>query len=378
MRSDPLSPALLKDFEKNYDPDREAKAEQSRGEFLEAFPIVRLNRLKLNDYVIGLKRPTFCDRVEVRTRPWAVIQGSTAIKFGIYFGATKSDATKEYRFASKFGNDTTSAFRGVRSALVDLVNLGRDEGLDFSAIDANPLSQMFKAKILSLYFPERFINACSADHLKMIGQTLGFEPNLPVSQYQHLIVQAKHGNGVTQGWSNPKFTAFLYRTIVRADAVAETTMHQPAKKAHRKVNFEDIQDQRDRIGKAAEEFAVRWEKQRLDGADLSDLIGAIEDRREQPGYGYDFMSHSGHGRPRYIEVKSVGKIRGEGYRFFLSENERSVSEATEYADDYFFYLVFFDGHGKPEHLTSVLAKKMYEHAEMLPASYTVRFNIERA
>jgi hypothetical protein len=131
MSSNPLSASLLKTFEKSYDPDREARAEQSRGEFLESFPIRRLNRLKMDDYVIGLQRPTFCDRVEVKTRPWAVIQGSTAIKFGIYFGATKSDSSKQYRFAKKFGDDTTTAFRAVRAALVSLVRLGNDEQLDF-------------------------------------------------------------------------------------------------------------------------------------------------------------------------------------------------------------------------------------------------------
>ena len=83
-----------------------------------------------------------------------------------------------------------------------------------------------------------------------------------------------------------------------------------------------------------------------------------------------------HGRPRYIEVKSVGKIRGDSYRFFLSENERSTSEAAEYGDDYFFYLVFFDGKGAPQHLKSILARKMYEHSEILPASYIVRFDIQ--
>lgn len=89
MKSDRLAKNLLRDFEKTYDHDREARALQSRGEFLAEFPIERLNRLKRDNYVIGLQKPTFCDRVEVRTRSWAVIQGSTAIKFGIYFGKKK-------------------------------------------------------------------------------------------------------------------------------------------------------------------------------------------------------------------------------------------------------------------------------------------------
>lgn len=377
MKADRLAKHLLRDFEKAYDLDREARAVQSRGEFLAAFPVDRLNRLKRDDYVIGLQKPTFCDRVEVRTRAWAVIQGATALKFGIYFGNKKGESTKRYHYSRKFGVDEASAFLAVRSALVNLVRLGGAEELDFLAIDANPLSQLFKAKILSLYFPERFINVCSDKHLVLIAKALGLADNLPVSQYQHLIIQVKKSNSLTRTWSNPKFTAFLYRTILRPEPVQYSTIRKPSKKAHRKVNFEDVQRERDRIGKAAEAFARKWEEDRLVGADLPDLVGAIVDCREHPGYGYDFISHSARNQPRYIEVKSVGKVAGEGYRFFLSDNERSISLNSEHADNYFFYLVFFDGQGHPASLKTVLAKKMYEDAEILPAAYTVRFTLEQ-
>ncbi|MBS7426184.1 DUF3883 domain-containing protein [Pseudomonas syringae] len=377
MTLNPLSAKKLNAFEKTYDASREAKAEQSRGEFLEAFPLTQLPRLKLKDYVIGLQSPTFCDHVEVKTRPWAVIQGSTAIKFGIYFGSTKTDATKEYRYSKKFGDDETGAFRAVRSALTDLIKLAVAVDLDFKSIDANPLSQMFKAKILSLYFPDRFINACSGEHLEMLGDALGFSPELPISQYQHLIVKAKHQNPLTSEWSNPKFTAFLYRTIVRADVEHEQSIQKPTNKKHRKVNFEDIQEERNRIGKAAEEYARKWEEQRLVGASLPNLVSLIEDRRDYPSYGYDFMSHTAEGKPRYIEVKSVGKARGESYRFFLSDNELATSKSLEHEDEYYFYLVFFDGKGTPRELKSVLAKNMYQEAEVTPASYTVRFDLKQ-
>lgn len=373
-----LTPSLLRIFAASYDSGRESAAEQSRGEFIEAFPIVKLNRLRLTDYVIGLQRPTFCDRVEVKTRPWAVIQGSTAIKFGIYFGATKADPAKEFRFAKRFGTDPDSAFRAVRSALVELVKLGAAVELDFKAIDANPLSQMFKAKILSLYFPEKFINACSGEHLAMIGAKLGVGVNLPISQYQHLVVEAKKGNATTRTWSNPKFTAFLYRTIVRLKPPPSSPIQKPSKKSHRKVNFEDIQNQRDRIGKAAEAFALKWEVQRLEGAGLSELVSLIEDRRDRPGYGYDFLSHSAYSQSRFIEVKAVAKVRGDSFRFFLSDNELTVSNTPEYQGEYYFYLVFFGSNREPQSLKSVLASKMYEHAEILPASYTVRFDLEDA
>lgn len=68
----------------------------------------------------------------------------------------------------------------------------------------------------------------------------------------------------------------------------------------------------------------------------------------------------------------------EGQRFFLSENECAFSCSVEHRDSYYFYLVSFDGKGEPESLQPVLAADIYTHAEITPASYTVRFDISHA
>lgn len=369
----------LQAFDVTYDTKHEDIAAQVRGEFLQKFPIISLPRMKRDDYVIGLQSPTFCAHVEAKTRPWANIQGATSNKFGIYFGKTKTDPKKIYRFTHKFGATSDEAFRSVKAALLALVRLGEASVLDFSKIDDNPLSQMFKAKILSLYFPDKFLNVCSAEHLEMLGGELGYADCRPISEYQHLLLEAKLSNAITRRWSNPKFMKFLYDVYVRAESTAANIVQKPRKKIPQKVNFEDISGQRDAIGKAAEEFAVEWEKQRLAGAELSHLISKIDDRRDRPGYGYDFLSHTSQTQQRYIEVKSVGKLPGgQGHRFFLSENEHTVSKSADHRGAYFFYLVFFNGNGQPFELQPIRADELYELGEMSPASYVVRFDFGRA
>lgn len=372
-----LSAADLQAFERTYDITHEDIAAQTRGEFLKAFPLKKLASIELDDYVIGHQAPTFCAHVEAKTRPWANIQGATSKKFGIYFGKTKTDPKKIYRFGRKFGT-REEAFASVKAALLSLVRLGNDPNPDFSAIDANPLSQMFKAKILSLYFPDRFLNVCSREHLAMLGAELGYGEDRPASEYQHLLLEGKLGNPRTKEWSNPKFMSFLYVTYIRGDRKPTNTVQKPRKKVHRKVNFEDIQNQRDAIGKAAETFALVWEKERLNGDRLGHLVAKIEDRRNRPGYGYDFLSHTSAKKPRFIEVKSVGKLPGaEGHRFFLSDNEHTVSKSADHREGYFFYLVFFDGKGQPTGLEPIRADELYRRSEMSPASYVVRFDFGR-
>ena len=76
---------------------------------------------------------------------------------------------------------------------------------------------------------------------------------------------------------------------------------------------------------------------------------------------------------RFIEVKSVGKITG-GYRFFLSGNEDAVSRSAEHEAEYYFYLVRFDKKGVPFELKAIRAKEIYKSADIVPASYMVRFD----
>lgn len=367
----------LHTFAQNFDTAYEDKAASTRGQFLRSYPLSQLKNITLDEYVIGKGTASFCACVEAKTKAWANMQGATANKFGIYFGKTKSDPTMQYRFTQKFGKTKKEAFDGVKEALLNLVKAGKSKS--FNEIDENPLSQMFKAKILSLYFPELYLNVCSSEHLEQIALEMGISEQQFVSEYQHLLVEKKLANKITKDWSNPKFMSFLYAKFIRGDlnTPPSTTVKKPRKKARRRVNFEDMAANRDAIGKVSEEFAIEWEKNRLIGLGYQDLAEKIEDRRDIPSYGYDYLSFSTPGQERYIEVKSVGRDRKEAcFRFFLSENELSVSNSEENNRDYFFYLVLYDKDGKPCDLLARRAKEFYSSSEISPCAYVVRFDLE--
>lgn len=367
----------LLSFAQNFDAAYEDKAGNARGQFLSSYPLGQLKNITLDEYVIGKGTTSFCAFVEAKTKAWANIQGATANKFGIYFGKTKSDPTMQYRFTQKFGKTKTEAFDGVKDALLSLVKAG--ESGSFSEIDGNPLSQMFKAKILSLYFPEIYLNVCSSEHLEQIALEMGIPEQQFVSEYQHLLVKKKLANKITKDWSNPKFMSFLYAKFIRGDlnTSPSATVKKPRKKARRRVNFEDFSANRDAIGKASEEFAIEWEKNRLIGLGYQYLAAKIEDRRDIPSYGYDYLSFSAPGHERYIEVKSVGRDRKEEcFRFYLSENELSVSNSDESSSDYYFYLVLYGRDGKPCGLLARRAKEFYSSSEISPCAYVVRFDLE--
>ncbi|HGA6699394.1 TPA: hexulose-6-phosphate synthase, partial [Salmonella enterica subsp. enterica serovar Typhimurium] len=98
----------LRFFEKDYDTAKEDNALSARGQFLQLYPLNHLKKMTLDDYVIGKGTASFCACVEVKTRTWANMQGATALKFGIYYGKSKSDPTVRYRFTQKFGDDDST------------------------------------------------------------------------------------------------------------------------------------------------------------------------------------------------------------------------------------------------------------------------------
>ncbi len=366
----------LRVFEQSYDTSREDQALSSRGQFLRDYPLGRLKKLTVDDYVIGRGTASFCAHVEAKTKAWANIYRATSFKFGIYFGRTKSEPARQYRFSSKFGENKNQAFGAVKAALLDLVKAGQTK--DFSGIDNNPLSQMFKAKILSLYFPDLYLNVCSAEHLEYLASDLRISEQPFVSQYQHLLVQKKQHNLIAKNWSNPKFMSFLYSRYIRRDLslITAAAIKKPRKKARRSINFEDVATNRGTIGRTSEKFALEWEKNRLIGLGYPELVRHIEDRRDFPSFGYDFLSYNAPDNKRYIEVKSVGKNKnGGGFRFYLSENERFVSNSKEHGEEYYFYLVFYGNDKKPCDLVTRRARELYSSSDLSPCAYMVSFDI---
>jgi hypothetical protein len=375
MARSPFSKKDLIAFDHAYDSGHQSDAEQVRGVFLNAFPLDRLKQLRLEQYVIGTQRPTFCALVEAKTRIWANIQGATSLKFGIYYGRTKKDPQMRYRYQPRLGLNEQQAYHHIKQHLLQLVALGEARTLKFSAIDATPLSQMFKAKILSLYFPKRFLNVCSGDHLQLLAKVLGLPDGLPLSEYQHHLLQLRSTDPLCARWTNPKYMAFLYHTYIYPGQPILARIRKPRKMPSRPTNFDEVQAERNRIGKLAEDFALAYERERLKGDDeLAHLVRHIQDRTKYAGDGFDFLSFSTPAQPRYIEVKAVPRERGNATsRFFLSENELEVSRTSEKKGHYYFYLVRFDGKGRPYECIVEEAENLLRHSVIEPAAYRVVF-----
>lgn len=367
-------------YERTYDADWEDEAHAQRGEFLRRYPPKDLVSLSLQNYAIGQNgRDTFCYWMEPGTRKWATIVGARSDKFGIYYGKTKSDPTKRFRYTKKFSEGLPSqgaesaAFRNVRNALVALVRDGKS--LDFNAIDVNPLSQMVKAKTLSLYYPDKYIPICSAENLNDLADALGLG-STSLSQIQHEAMTTQAKSPEVRKWSTLKYTAFLYEQVLHHGTVYrnwERKRKHPAKRVKdRTVDFEKLMKLWQRLGRMSEEYALEHEKARLHSIGYPALARKIKDRTKQPGYGYDFESFSSVDQPRFIEVKTFTPVNDDVSRFYLSENERSTANKPSMRDNYYFYLVIYGPKGDPVDCQMRSARQVLNEGEILAQNYLVR------
>ncbi|MDT8338484.1 MAG: hypothetical protein RQ763_04725, partial [Sulfurimonas sp.] len=177
--------------------------------FKKDYPSEKIRSLSLDDFVSGKgDSTTFCNRIENELNDWGNIHGSTAKKFGIYYGVDGSNKEKKYRIGkATFGSSIDKAFENVKSSIVELIKNDNN----FDLLKNNPISPMFKGKILSIYFPEKFLNIFSATHLNYFINVLGLENNSKSEiDKQYQLLKFKNNDFVMKGWSIFEFSKFLY------------------------------------------------------------------------------------------------------------------------------------------------------------------------
>ncbi len=205
-------------FDKRKDEVLKSRKElyQLRSSFVNYFTKSKIENMQIDDYVAGVKLPetgfNFCYGLERQLDGLGRIIGATAFKFGVYYGRIKSDNNCKYRSAKKFGNSYQEAFSNVRYAILKLLN--QDNRKDIDEIVNNPLSPMLKGKILSTYFPEKYLNIFSNDHLTYYLSHLNLATDSliksdPVYKREELIA-FKNKDSVMKNWSVDLFAVFLW------------------------------------------------------------------------------------------------------------------------------------------------------------------------
>lgn len=195
----------LKEFKKKYE-----ESEIERIKFIQIFPKKHLMQMQLDDYIVGKGGESFCYWIETKLRELGSIKGGSTAdkKFGLYFNKQSG----EYRTIPKWDNDLRIdvAFINIKNAIVNLLDAG--ERVDVDAISDNPLSPMFKSKILVTYYPEKYLNVFAPEHVDYFIHKLNIKVQLTssVEEKRQVLIKYKDSNELLRNFNNYIFMAFLY------------------------------------------------------------------------------------------------------------------------------------------------------------------------
>jgi hypothetical protein len=381
-----------------------------RGDFVGKFPIGDIKTMTLDRYCIGAGgKNSFCYWVEQETRPLGSILGATAKKFGVYY----DKKAKSYIHLNRY-KTPTEALIDMRQIIDELLAAaGRD---DLRSIIENKLSPMFKGKLLSLYFPDKFIPIFSDEHLSHFLAQIG-EPSSGldwVSKNRHLM-NFKNDDAVMRNWSVYEFMHFLYDvfkrptdTISPADVSPELknyldmpgdfpdpkniVMEQVVNKISKPADVDRRpkssgygaslslrvnQEETGRRGLQGELLAIRFEEERLKKIGRADLAKKIVHvAKINSCAGYDVQSFNNDGTERFIEVKATVSEPADETAFYFTRNEYETAvQKTNEKADFYIYRVFGVKSRKPK-VACISWSDIKNTARFTPLVYDVTYGIK--
>ena len=191
--------------------------EFDRLSFIEKFPYDNLNEIKIDQYVQGTDENSFCYWLEFKKIGFSV-GGGNASKFGIY--RTKKDDKLVYvignRKNKKFldKNEAQEFYDSLLSKILKVIEFAKNDNIEEIKELEIPMYNMIIQKILSIYFPDKFLTIGSYKLLLKCAETLGVE-NIELSasnliQINYTCKKIISNLPEFENWSHVKIGTFVW------------------------------------------------------------------------------------------------------------------------------------------------------------------------
>ncbi len=202
-------------------------------QFQQKFTPEKLQSMTLLEYVEGhqpVNRDSFSYWLEHTTDPVGrLTAGGSGYGFNVYYSKKKSSYIildgDEAKAVSE--DEATKRLEFIKSGLLELFRVAGKK--DFSEIrrisKQLPLDQHTIAKILTLYFPEKYLGLFSVRHMDEYLDTFGLLndkiKNSDAFEKRETLLSFKEKDDVMKNWSNRKYTDFLYKEIRKKEVSPE-------------------------------------------------------------------------------------------------------------------------------------------------------------
>lgn len=180
-----------------------------RDEFVNYFNRDKIAFMEINEYVVGNDNTTtFCYGLWIGLMQLANIRSAFPTDFGVYYSKKKHQYVPDKR---RWDNPE-AAFKSMKSAILNLLDAGSKE--DIEALAINPINSMVKGKILSTYFPHRYLSICSNSHLNFYMRAYGLynasTKDLNPVLKREVLVDFKNNDKIMKDWSHDQFAYFMW------------------------------------------------------------------------------------------------------------------------------------------------------------------------
>ena len=343
---------------------------KAREDFVHRFNPKKIASMTIDEYVQGKQSKTsFCYILERTLKGLGNVSGQYATKFGVWY----SSEQQTYRFEKRLGDDYKQAFKKVRTSILNLLEAGKVH--DYDEIISNPLNALVKGKILSVYYPDDYLNIFSNEHLDYYLRSFDLDTAELMKQNvvykRDALLAFKDSDKDMKKWSIDMFAVFLHSHYPKSPAKAE---EMAVKSKDEELEFPTLEDvsfvdlqlasgkqtapvkthsatpspdyekearKYKKLGDRGEYIVIQAETKRLmkelsiSEAKAKKLLNWVS--RKSDAFGYDIQSVNKDNTPRYIEVKATQRKVGD-MDFYYTENEYET--AKKCGKDYYIYVVY--------------------------------------
>ena len=296
--------------------------------FQSKFPIRQIETLTMDEYVEGKKSyDSFCYWIEEKTKSIASIKGARVDKFGVWFNKRKQG----YDYVGRYGSSPEGALGKIKTLIIDLIDAGRSE--DFTRIERNELSPMVKGKILSLYYPDKYLSVVSEKAVSAFLEILDNQDysSRPLYEKKEKLRNTAQTNPLLLSYESDKWDTFaFYRFLYpylndeRVDSPTGRAIPQNLTNQERKIKRATIPDRE--LGAMGENFIIEQEKQKLKNCRDTSIKRLVKKvKKAAYASGYDIESFDENGERLHIEVKTTSGNLEE--TFYITKNEYEQSES---------------------------------------------------
>lgn len=203
---------LIENFDKTYKSVYKNDDEELRLGFIKQFSIDSLENLELEKYALGKQPNNMCWWLEFHTVSLGSIKGGSAKKFKIYYSSNG-----KWVYPNYFQN-VEEAWVELRKSIFNFVNnfrIGKYELLEDNSMISS--MNMFKTKLLYMYFPEKLLPIYSLEHIKKLLKYFGYKDNLienlSIVKANMEIKKIQSNIDEFKNWDGLKFMRFIYSEI---------------------------------------------------------------------------------------------------------------------------------------------------------------------